>query len=89
MPASRCPADGRPKGAALRNSLILAQFAVSAVFLIGTIVIARQMDYVRTKKLGLDKSGVVVLPVQDTTALGRMETLKAELLAEDLVKSLR
>jgi putative ABC transport system permease protein len=75
----RGKSDGRPRGAALRNSLIVAQFAVSAIFLIGTIVITRQMDYIRTKKLGLDKSGVVVLPVQDTTALGRMETLKAEI----------
>jgi len=46
-----------------RNSLIVGQFAVS-IFLVGfTVVILRQMHYIRSKNLGYDKEHVLILPV--------------------------
>ena len=66
---------GKPRRAAVRNGLVVVQFAASIVFLIGTLVIARQMRFVRTMDLGLDKERVIALPVQDESALDRIETL--------------
>src|SRR5690606_12452356 len=36
------------RGAGFRNALIVVQFAVSAFFIIGTLVISRQMEYMQT-----------------------------------------
>jgi putative ABC transport system permease protein len=45
----------------LRKSLIVFQFAVSLIFIIGTLVIGRQIHYVLNTDLGFDKDAVVVL----------------------------
>jgi putative ABC transport system permease protein len=70
--------QGKPRAAAVRNGLIVVQFAVSIAFLIGTIVIARQMHFIQTMNLGLDKEHVLTLPVQDESALARLATVEQE-----------
>jgi hypothetical protein len=45
----------------LRKSLIVFQFAVSLVFIIGTMVIGRQIHYVLTTDLGFDQDAVVII----------------------------
>jgi putative ABC transport system permease protein len=45
----------------LRKSLIVFQFAVSLIFIIGTLVIGRQIHYVLNTDLGFDKDAVIVL----------------------------
>jgi putative ABC transport system permease protein len=69
---------GKPRAASVRHVLVTAQFVVSIIFLIGTIVIARQMHFVRTLDLGLDKEHVLVLPVQDESALAHLGALEQE-----------
>jgi len=49
----------------LRKSLIVFQFAVSLIFIIGTLVIGRQIHYVLNTDLGFDKDAVVVLRTGD------------------------
>jgi ABC-type antimicrobial peptide transport system permease subunit len=48
------------KGLSLRRSLILLQFFFVQVFVIGTIVVAVQMNYFNTKELGFYKEDPVV-----------------------------
>jgi len=72
--------QGGFKAVAVRNGLVTLQFAISITFLIGTFVIARQMHFVQTMKLGLDKSNVVVIPVRDESALTRINTIEHEIL---------
>jgi putative ABC transport system permease protein len=69
---------GKPRGGAVRNALLIAQFAASIIFLIGTIVISRQMRFIRAMDLGLDKEQVLRLPVQDESALARLATVEQE-----------
>jgi putative ABC transport system permease protein len=69
---------GKPRGTAVRQGLVIVQFAVSIAFLVGTLVIVRQMHFVRTMNLGLDKEHVLRLPVQDESALARLATLEQE-----------
>jgi putative ABC transport system permease protein len=45
----------------LRKSLIVFQFTVSLVFIIGTMVIGRQIHYVLTTDLGFDQDAVVII----------------------------
>lgn len=47
----------------LRRALILLQFGISVFLIIMTMVIGRQLNYVRTKSLGYDREQVLVMPV--------------------------
>ena len=48
-------------GISLRRGLVIAQFAISQVLIIGTIIAVSQMNYVRTADLGYNKNGILVL----------------------------
>ncbi len=50
-------------GLGLRRSLIVAQFCISQVLLIGLIVILWQMRYARESDLGFNKNAVLMIPV--------------------------
>ncbi len=56
---------GRLKGGAknswLRNGLVIFQFAVSIVLVIGTMVIYQQLQFLNDKSLGFDKDQLVVV----------------------------
>jgi putative ABC transport system permease protein len=56
------PMAGRGWGAlALRNGLVVFQFAVSVLLIIGSLVIYRQLDYVKNQNLGFDKEHVLMI----------------------------
>lgn len=43
----------------LRKVLVITQFTLSTILIIGTVGIYKQIDYINTKNLGLDKENVV------------------------------
>jgi putative ABC transport system permease protein len=57
------------KGSYLRNSLVVFQFVISVMLLIGTGVIYKQLNYIQTKKLGFNKEQVLI--VKNAYALDR------------------
>ena len=74
------------KNSALRSTLVVFQFTVSIVLIVGTLIIGRQMQFVMNKKLGFDKEQVVLL--QGTHTLNeKITTFKAELLNVPGVRS--
>ena len=48
-----------------RGSLVVLQFAISIVLIIGMIIVYQQLDYVKFKPLGFDKENLIVLPVNE------------------------
>jgi putative ABC transport system permease protein len=53
---------GRNRGAlALRNGLVVFQFAMSVILIIGSLVIGRQLDFIKNQRLGFDKDNVVAI----------------------------
>lgn len=56
------------KGAWMRNSMVVFQFAVSIMLIIGTIVIYNQLTYIRNKDIGFTREQVLV--IQNTSVLG-------------------
>jgi len=53
---------GRNRGAlALRNGLVVFQFAMSVILIVGSLVISRQLDFIKNQRLGFDKDNVVVI----------------------------
>ena len=51
-------------GALLRKGLVVFQFTLSIILIVGMIVIYRQMDYVQTKNLGYDRENLVYIPIE-------------------------
>lgn len=46
-----------------RKGLVIFQFVVSIVLIIGTIVIARQINFIQSKNLGYDRENLVFMPL--------------------------
>ncbi|HYE54506.1 MAG TPA: ABC transporter permease [Chitinophagaceae bacterium] len=49
------------KSGIMRSVLVVGQFALSIVLIIGTIVILRQMNYIQTTNLGFNKDQVLII----------------------------
>jgi len=47
----------------LRKLLVVAQFTISIILIIGAIVIYQQLQYIRNKPLGFKKNQVLVVPI--------------------------
>ncbi len=63
----------------LRSSLVVFQFWISIVLIIGTMVIYNQLNYIQNKKLGFNRKQVLVL--QNTDPLGsQAKSFKDEML---------
>lgn len=74
--------QGRPSkrsgGFILRKILVVGQFTATIILLIGTIVMYRQLDYIRKKDIGLDRSHVVVIDL-NRELLAAYKSFKSEL----------
>ena len=65
----------------LRSGLVVFQFAVSIILIVGTVVVYKQLMYIQNKKLGYDRDQVIVLP--ETYRLGVNENAFRERLLQD------
>ncbi|HEY8958334.1 ABC transporter permease [Chitinophaga sp.] len=64
----------------LRNSLVVFQFSISIFLIVGTMVIYKQLNFIRNKQLGFNRSQVLIM--QNTQPLGsHARAFKQELLA--------
>jgi predicted permease len=65
--------------ARFREGLVVFQFALSTLLIVGTLTVYLQMDYVREKNLGLDRANVVSMrvegPARDQFASFRQELM--------------
>ncbi|MFC1563372.1 ABC transporter permease [candidate division KSB1 bacterium] len=53
--------SGAAGGLYIRRLLVVFQFTISAVLILGTASVYRQMDFVRTKNLGFNKENLLVI----------------------------
>jgi putative ABC transport system permease protein len=75
-------------GIPLRRVLVIAQFTISQVLIIGTIVAIKQMNFVNNADLGFNKSAVLMIPgYTDSISLQKMALIKQQLLANSKVTS--
>jgi putative ABC transport system permease protein len=49
------------KGALLRKGLVIVQFSISIILITGTIIVYRQMNYMRSQSLGFNKEQMLVM----------------------------
>jgi putative ABC transport system permease protein len=62
-----------------RRVMVVLQFSISTALIISTVIAYRQLQYLHTRELGLNKEQVVVVPVRDEQVLKQQEIFKAAL----------
>ncbi len=67
-------------GFALRRSLVVFQFVISQLLIVGTVILLSQMNFLENKDLGFSKDAVINLPIPDNAPLNNKKVLKSELL---------
>ncbi len=67
------------KGFTLRKGLVTVQFLISQVFIMSTIVLLSQMDYIQSLDLGFNPDAIINLPLPDNDH-SKKKVLKSEML---------
>ena len=71
--------SGLRHSAGLRKGLVVFQFALSLVLVVGTAVVGRQIAFIKSKDLGFDRQNLVVFRLGPALA-GGFDAFKTELL---------
>lgn len=61
-------AAGTSRGQALRKALVVVQFAIALVLIIGTVFVKKQHDHLQSVELGFNKEQVILIPVRGPMA---------------------
>ena len=56
---------GQSGGALFRKGLVILQFSISLILIIGTIIVSRQLHFIQNKDLGWDRENVVIIPINE------------------------
>ncbi|TAL61562.1 MAG: FtsX-like permease family protein, partial [Bacteroidetes bacterium] len=70
--------SGKNKASYLRKGLVILQFSISIILIVGTIIVNLQLRYLRNYDLGFDKEYMIVLPVHVKVG-DNYKTIKNEL----------
>ncbi|QMW06929.1 ABC transporter permease [Spirosoma foliorum] len=65
-------------GFSLRKGLVVTQFAISQLLIIGTLIITNQLRYSQQADMGFQKDAIVILPVPDNKT-SKINTLGTQL----------
>ncbi len=88
MPVKTLKGGGQTSvgGGAIRNGLVIFQFAISIFLIVSTLVVFQQLNFIQSKDLGYSKNQVLL--VDDAFAVGDQTTaLKEEILKLSEVES--
>ena len=72
------------KGALLRKTLVVVQFSLSIILIVGTTIIYYQLNFIKNKKLGFDKENIIYFKAQGKF-LQNYSTMKNELLNQSSI----
>ena len=74
------------KSGGLRSTLVVFQFTLSIIMIVGTAIVFDQLDYIQNKKLGFNKDHVIM--IQDPWVMkDGVEAFKNEVLRDPQIKS--
>lgn len=64
-----------------RRSLVVVQFSVSVILIIGTLVVYKQIQYAKDRPMGYDSSNLLSISLLDNEIHKQFETVKNELIS--------
>ncbi|MEZ4946095.1 MAG: ABC transporter permease [Cyclobacteriaceae bacterium] len=67
-------------GFALRRGLVVFQFVISQLLIVGTVILLSQMNFLESKDLGFSKEAIVTVPIPENAPVNNKKALKSELL---------
>jgi putative ABC transport system permease protein len=74
-------------GASFRQALVVVQFSISVFLIVGTIIITKQMSYVKCKQLGYNKEQTLIIPIDNADIYNNLNSFKTELQNQSVVQS--
>lgn len=63
-----------------RRNMVIIQFSISIILIVGVFTVYKQMRYIQTRSLGFDKENVVLIPVRSQHIRQNYESFRSELL---------
>jgi putative ABC transport system permease protein len=70
----------------LRKSLVVAQFVVSIIFIVSTIVVYQQIQHVKGRDIGYDKENLIKIPVNGDVVMN-FNPIRNDMIASGLVEN--
>ncbi len=70
-----------PSAVLFRRALVVFQFSVSVLLIIGTIVVFNQIQHSKNRPLGYDKNGVITIELNTSDFEGKYNLLRNELIS--------
>ena len=71
----------------LRQMLVVVQFSISILLMLGTAIGTQQMNYLKNKQLGYNKEQTLVIPIDNEDIYNFIQNRKPELLAQSRVEA--
>lgn len=78
MQGTQAKKDG---GQFFRKGLVVFQFTLSVLLIIGTVIVYLQLEHMQNKNLGFDEEQVVVMPITQTLIAWEFEEFKEKMTA--------
>ena len=75
------------KGAFLRKVLVVFQFSLSVILIIGAVLIYLQLQHMQTKRLGFDKERIIILPMSQNLIAWEYDQFKEQALQDPNILS--
>jgi len=74
-------------GKLFRKGLVVFQFTLSVILIIGTVAVYLQLQHMQDKELGFDKDQVVVMPITQTLIAWEFQQFKEKALANSNIRN--
>ena len=71
-----------------RKVLVVVQFTVSVILIIGTLGVFRQIEYVRERPVGYSREGVITVPMHGKAIADHADAFRADLLATGAIEEM-
>lgn len=71
-----------------RKILVVVQFTVSVALIIGTILVNRQIQYTKSRPLGYNNKGIIMIPMNSPEFYGKYDLLRNELKAKEAISEM-
>jgi ABC-type antimicrobial peptide transport system permease subunit len=71
-----------------RKALVVVQFTVSVILIIGTIIVYRQIQYAKDRPIGYDRSGLIYVNMNTPDLYGKYDVIKNDLLNTGAVENM-
>lgn len=78
-PVASLKGEIKSNSMSVRSTLVVVQFAISIVMLVGALVIYQQMKFIESKELGFDQSNMMVVDINNGNVRRNFEAMKSQL----------